>query len=72
MFLYEPDNFENITMIKSVVGVKVAFFMYTKYFACKQIYTKCFINMQNSCAHTNFLRTKQGLPVKTQPQPVYH
>ena len=72
MFLYEPDNYENINTIKGFVGVKVALCMHTKYFACKQICTKCFINIQNSCAHTNLLRKKQGLLVKTQTQPVFY
>ena len=72
MFLYEPDNFENINMIKGCMGVKVALYMYTKYFACKQICTTCFVNIRNSCAHTTLLRKKQGLLVETQPQPVYH
>ena len=44
-FLCEPDNFLNIT---GFVGVKIALCMYTKYFACIQICTKCFVRVQNS------------------------
>ena len=58
MFLNEPDNFVDI---RGFVGAKVVICMYTTYFACIQICTKCFVSVQNSCAHTNLLRKKQDL-----------
>ena len=38
-------EYENI---KGFVGVQIALCMYTKYFACIQICTKCFVMIQNS------------------------
>ena len=40
------DDWSNINMIKGFVGVKVVLCLLTTYFACKQICTKCFVNIQ--------------------------